>query len=235
MADSRVQLGGNRVSVRGTAGNTLSLDAILELPALQELSPDAAGSLSGSLKLSGTKENPVIHVEATGSGVAWTDYVIDTISIDATGSLDQHSVQTDLSSAGRHVTIGAHGAYTDNRWVGIVDELSIEDKLAGQWSTREAVDLTVSRSELDLARTCLFRSADASKACAAATVDLEGATSFDLELIELPLAALPLALPPEVSISGFGNLAGTWLNHRWRPHRHRLIGAARCAHGSACR
>ena len=206
VADSRVQLGGNRVTARGTAGNTLSLDVVLELPALQELSPDAAGSLSGSLKLSGSKAKPVIHVEATGSGVAWTDYVIDTISIDAAGSLDQHSVQTDLSSAGRHVTIGANGRYTDNRWVGIVDALSIEDKLAGRWSMREAVDLTVSRSELSLSRACLVRSADASKACAAATVDLEGATSFELELIELPLAALPLALPPEVSISGFGNV-----------------------------
>ncbi|MDH3812482.1 MAG: translocation/assembly module TamB domain-containing protein [Gammaproteobacteria bacterium] len=206
VTDSRVQLGANRVSVRGTAGDTLSLDAVLELPALQELSPDAAGSLSGSLKLSGSKEKPVIHVEATGSGVAWTDYVIDTISINAAGSLDQHSVQTDLSSAGRRVTFGAHGAYADNRWVGIVDALSIEDKLAGRWSMREAVDLTVSRSELNLSRACLVRSTDASKACAAATVDLEGATSFDLELIELPLAALPLSLPPEVSISGFGNL-----------------------------
>jgi translocation and assembly module TamB len=206
LADSRVQLGRNRLDVRGTAGNTLSLDVIMELPALQELSPDAAGSLAGSLKLSGSKEKPVIHVEATGSGVAWTDYVIDTISIDAAGSLDQHSVQTDLSSAGRHVTIGAHGAYADDRWIGIVDALSIEDKLAGRWSMREAVDLTVSRSELNLSRACLVRSTHASKACAAATVDLEGATSFDLELIELPLAALPLSLPPQVSISGFGNL-----------------------------
>jgi len=206
VADSRVQLGENRVSIRGTAGNTLSLDAILELPALQELSADAAGSLSGSLKLRGSRGKPEIHVEATGSGVAWTDYVIDTISVDATGSLDQHSVQTELYSSGSHVTIEAHGAYADERWVGIIDTLSIEDKLAGQWSMHDAVDLTVSRSELNLSRACLFRSTDTGKACAMATVDLQGATTFDLELIELPLAALPLTLPPEVSISGFGNL-----------------------------
>ncbi len=237
VADSRVQLGSNRVNVRGTAGNTLSLDAVLELPALQQLSPDAAGSLTGNLKLRGSREKPDVHVEASGSDLSWTDYVIGKLTVDADvsssqvvtaevvlqnlvlrdreinsaqviakGSLDQHSVQTELRSAGSHITIGAHGAYADERWVGIVDALSIEDKLAGLWSMHDAVDVTVSRSELSLSRACLFRSTNTGKACAAATVDLQGAITFDLELIELPLAALPLTLPPEVSIRGFGNL-----------------------------
>ena len=237
VADSRVQLGGNRVSVRGTAGNTLSLDAVLELPALQELSPDVAGSLSGNLRLRGSREKPEFHLEASGSDLSWTDYVIGKVTIDsdvsssqivaaeidfkdlvirdkeidsahvtARGALDQHTVQTDLRTAGSHVTIGASGAYTDERWVGTVDALSIEDRLAGEWTMRDTVDLTVSTNELSISRACLFRSIDTSRACAAATVDPEGATTFDLELIELPLAALPLMLPPEISINGFGNL-----------------------------
>ncbi|MCO4811686.1 MAG: translocation/assembly module TamB domain-containing protein [Gammaproteobacteria bacterium] len=206
VADSRVQLGGNRVRIRGTVGKTISLDADLELPALQDLSPDAAGSLSASLQVRGSKEKPEFHVDANGSAVAWTDFVIDTLSIVATGSLEQHSVQTELRGAGNHVTLDAHGAYANDRWVGSVDALSIHDKLAGQWSMHDAVDLSVSSSELTFSRACLIRSTDTSKACAAATADLEGATTFDVELIELPLAALPLTLPPEVSINGFGNL-----------------------------
>jgi len=237
VADSRLQLGANRVSVLGTAGNTLSLDAVLELPELQELSPDAAGSLSGNLRLRGSRAKPDFHVKASGSDLAWTDYVIGKVTVDAdvsssqvvtaevdlqnllvrdkeidsahviaTGSLDRHSIQADLHSADSHVAVHANGAYADGRWVGVIDALSIEDRLAGQWSLGDAVDLAVSGSELSLSRACLFRSADSSRACAAATVDPEGVTTFDLELNDLPLAALPLTLPPEVSISGFGNL-----------------------------
>jgi len=237
VTDSRVQLGANRVSVRGTAGDSLSLDAVLELSALQELSPDAAGSLSGNLRLRGSRTKPDVHIDASGSDLSWTDYVIGKVTVDAnvsssqvvtaeadlhdivvqdkvidfarvvaTGSLDRHSVQTDLRSADSHVAFRANGAFAEGRWVGAIDALSIEDRLAGQWSLRDPFNLTVSRDELGLSRACLFRSTDTSKACVAATLELAGATTFDLALTEFPLAALPLTLPPEVSIRGFGNL-----------------------------
>ena len=182
VTDSQVQLGKNRVSVRGTAGDTLSLDATLELSAIQELSPDAAGSLSSSLKLRGSRERPEVHIEASGLNLAWTDYTIGDITVDA------------------------KGAYARGRWVGIINALSLENKLAGKWSMHDEADLTVSNREFALSRACLVRSADTTRACAAATVDPEGSTTFDLELNDLPLAALPLTLPPDVSLSGFGNM-----------------------------
>lgn len=179
---SQIQLGRNRVTVGGTAGDTLSLDATLELPAIQELSPDGAGSLSSSLKLRGSREIPEVHIEASGSDLAWTDYTIGDI------------------------TVNAKGAFAEGRWVGIINALSLENELAGKWSMHDAAELTVSNREFALSRACLVRSADTTSACAAATVDPEGSTTFDLELSNLPLAALPLTLPPDVSLSGFGNM-----------------------------
>ena len=237
VTDSRVQLGSNRVSVRGTAGDALSLDAILELPAIQALIPDAAGSLSSSLRLRGSRERPEFHVEASGSNLAWTDYAIGNVSINAdvsasqvvvaevdlqdlvvqerelssvhfaaTGSLDQHSVRTDVRSGSSQVSVGATGGYADGLWTGILDALSIEDELAGRWSMQDAAELKVSSNEFSVSRACLVRSTDTGKACAAAAVDLLGSATFDVELHSLPLAALPLTLPPDVSLSGFANM-----------------------------
>lgn len=206
VTDGRVQLGRNQVSVRGTAGDVLSLDAILDLPAIQELGPDAAGSLSGSLRLRGSRERPEFHVETSGSNLAWTDYAIDTISIAAAGSLDEHSVRTDLRSGSSQVSFGANGGYVDGIWAGILSALSIEDELAGHWSMHDAAELKVSNREFSLSRTCLTRSTDTGRACAAAAVDLQGSTVFAAELHKLPLAALPLTLPPDVSLSGFADM-----------------------------
>jgi translocation and assembly module TamB len=206
LADARVQLGRNQINVRGTAGGTLSLDATLTLPAIHELRSDVAGSLTGNLSLRGSREKPDIDFAASASNLAWSDYAIDSAQVVATGSLDQHSVQAEVHGMGGHFNAGASGAFAQGHWVGLVTALAIENELAGRWSMRDAVDLSVSSQQISLARACLVRSNDAAKACAAATYELQGSTTFDLELDDLPLAALPITLPPDVLLSGFGSV-----------------------------
>ena len=51
VSNARVRLGSNRLSLRGNAGDTVSLYAELDAPALAELLPDVAGSASGVVSL----------------------------------------------------------------------------------------------------------------------------------------------------------------------------------------
>ena len=237
VSDGRLQLGTNRLDVRGLVGNTLSLEAALEFPAIDELLPDASGSLSGTLSLGGSREQPEIRIKADGTDVAWTDYAIGSVSVDAdvspsqgvaavvnlrelvigddeidfanvvvAGTLDKHSVQTELSGKGSHVTADANGNYSEGRWIGTINSLSINNELAGQWSLREMGDVIASRDEFSLSRVCLVRSSQSGIACAETTIDRLGSTIFDMEISDLPLAVLPLVLPQNVELSGFGNV-----------------------------
>ena len=237
VSDGRFQLGSNRFDVSGKFGNTLSLDAALELPAIDELLPDASGRLSGTLSLRGSIEQPEIRIKADGADVVWTEYTIGKLSVTAdmspsqgvaadvdlrelvvgddeidfahvvvAGTLEKHSVQTELSGKGSQVTADANGHYSEGRWTGTVNSLLIDNEIAGRWSLRDMADVTASRDEFSLSRVCLVRSMETGMACVETTVDRLGSIVFDMKIENLPLALLPLALPQNVELSGFGNV-----------------------------
>jgi translocation and assembly module TamB len=206
IADSRVRLGSNRASVRGEIGNASSLDATLEAPVMEELGLGVAGNLVGSLHLRNLDSKPEVNVEANGADLAWSGYTSDALHVVVAGSLDEHLVRAEARSKDGNIEFDANGAYADGNWAGVINALSLENTLAGKWSMHDEAELSVGKRGFSLSRACLLRTTDSGKACAAASLEPGGEASFDVDLNDLPLAALPVRLPPDVALSGFGNV-----------------------------
>ena len=98
------------------------------------------------------------------------------------------------------------GAYADQRWTGNIAGLSVTNELAGEWLLRDPGKLTASAQGFSLSRICLDRSLDTGQICTDLTVAKNQPTVFNLDIIDLPLAQLPLGLPPYVTLNGFGNV-----------------------------
>lgn len=83
VSNSHVQLGSNRLDFSGAVGDRFSLDARAEFSSIQELLPDASGSLSASIELRGSRERPDVRIEASGIDLSWSDYGIGNFAVDA--------------------------------------------------------------------------------------------------------------------------------------------------------
>ncbi|RZV35942.1 MAG: hypothetical protein EX272_09700, partial [Chromatiales bacterium] len=203
VSNGRVRLGSNRLSLRGNAGDTVSLYAELDAPALAELLPDVAGSVSGVLRLD---ESQNIAGDLDLQSLVLRDTEIDAARVVIDGSLDQHSIRTQVNGLGSRVTVELSGAVADNGWTGTIDGLSLSNELAGDWQLREPGTLTASAQEFSLSRICLDRSLETGEICTDVTMLQDRPTAFNLEISGLPLAQLPLSLPPDITLNGFGDM-----------------------------
>ncbi|MGN7917224.1 translocation/assembly module TamB domain-containing protein [Lysobacter antibioticus] len=78
--DVALTLGGSRVDAKGKLAQAIELDAKLAPLQLNDLLPNTAGSLTGTLKLSGARDAPNIDADLTGSGLKYGDYTAASFS-----------------------------------------------------------------------------------------------------------------------------------------------------------
>lgn len=80
-----LSLGGTSLQASGRLDDlSVALEASLEAPALDALHDDAAGSVSASIRLAGSREWPRVELEARGAGLRWQSGRIRELSVDAT-------------------------------------------------------------------------------------------------------------------------------------------------------
>ncbi len=233
VTNGRVELGGNRIGIRGAIGDRLAMNARVDLPAIRELLPDASGSLSADIELRGTPARPEGRLEASGIDLSWSEYAIanldvdttvspaqdlvisvnlekvlvgenqiDSVNLAATGSIDRHTLRAELLGDGNRIAAEASGAYQDDGWTGSIRSLLIDNALAGTWSLGDPAELVVSRDTVSIAVACLERTAAAGQACIQADMAGDRPATFDLAISDVPLSALPLKLPAEVTPRG---------------------------------
>ncbi|ESR22721.1 hypothetical protein [Lutibaculum baratangense] len=113
--DATLQAGGGRLNVTGVAGEALALSGDFEavpLALLNAVQPDleAAGILSGTLELGGTREVPIAVFDLQGRGVAvaLTELVgLDPVDIEAEGRFADETLTIDAEAlvAGRTLSL----------------------------------------------------------------------------------------------------------------------------------
>jgi len=74
-------LGGSRIDARGKVADTLDIDANFEPLQLNDLLPAGAGSVRGTLKLTGARNAPDIDADLGGSGVSYAGYSAQAFSV----------------------------------------------------------------------------------------------------------------------------------------------------------
>ncbi|RDZ26467.1 translocation/assembly module TamB domain-containing protein [Lysobacter silvisoli] len=77
--DVALTLGGSRIDAKGKLAQTLDVDAKFAPLQLADLLPGTAGSVRGTLKLSGARDAPNVDADLTGSGLKYGDYSAQTL------------------------------------------------------------------------------------------------------------------------------------------------------------
>jgi translocation and assembly module TamB len=78
--DVGLTLGGSRIDAKGTVAQALDVDVSFAPLQLNDLLPDAAGVLRGTLKLSGARNAPNVAADLAGNDLEYGDYRADTFS-----------------------------------------------------------------------------------------------------------------------------------------------------------
>ena len=97
-------LGNSRVDAKGKVGDRLDIDARLQPLHLDDLLPDANGSIAGTLKLTGARNAPNVDADLSGSGLKWSGYGADVLSV--RGRLPWTGRGGDLAIRGSVVDVG---------------------------------------------------------------------------------------------------------------------------------
>lgn len=97
--------GDTRIKASGRVGETLDVDWRIASDDLSQLLPGAAGRLQGSGSASGPLQQPRVAAQLSGRGLAYQDYALDSLALDADidlgGSGDSRlSLQLDNGHAG---------------------------------------------------------------------------------------------------------------------------------------
>ena len=115
--DVALTLGGSRIDASGTVADTLDIDARFTPLQLADLLPDAAGTLRGTLRLTGARTAPNVDADLSGSGLAYGDYRAATLSAKGrlpwrtgTGALAVRATGLEAGIAFDTLAIDAHGA-----------------------------------------------------------------------------------------------------------------------------
>ncbi|MEP6633959.1 MAG: translocation/assembly module TamB, partial [Luteimonas sp.] len=102
--DIALTLGGSRIDAKGKIAKAIAVDATLSPLQLNDLLPNAAGTLRGSLTISGTRAAPNIAADLAGSGLRWGDYRADALS--AKGRLPWKGSDGALTVTASHLQAG---------------------------------------------------------------------------------------------------------------------------------
>lgn len=133
-----LSLGNSRVDAKGKVGARLDIDATLQPLHLDDLLPDANGSIAGTLKLTGTRDAPNVDADLSGNGLKWSGYSADTLSV--RGRLPWQGGDGELAIRGSAIDVGmvldslrvdARGAVEDLRFNGDTSNAMGSVSLAG--------------------------------------------------------------------------------------------------------
>lgn len=102
--DLALTLGNSKIDAKGKVGDKIDITAQLQPLQLDDLLPDAAGTLRGNVLLKGSRDAPDIAADLTGSGVKWSGYSAEQLSIK--GRLPWRGSGGELAVRGTNITAG---------------------------------------------------------------------------------------------------------------------------------
>ena len=122
--------GGSRIDAEGRVANAIAIDARLSPLRLDDLLPDAAGTLRGTLRLAGPRNAPDVEADLTGSGLAYGDYAA--ASLVAKGRLPWRRGDGALALSARDVNAGVALDSVRIDATGAVEDLQLDATARGE-------------------------------------------------------------------------------------------------------
>ncbi|KAF1695325.1 pathogenicity protein [Pseudoxanthomonas koreensis] len=122
--DLALELGNSRVRANGRVGERIDVSAQLQPLQLDDLLPDATGTVQGSLRLTGTRQAPDVQADLQGRGLHWDEWSAE--SIDLRGQLPWRGGNGDFTAQGTGLQLGIPVARLDVRAQGAVEDLRLQ-------------------------------------------------------------------------------------------------------------
>src|SRR5690606_27984188 len=97
-------LGQSRVRASGRVGNRIDVTAQLAPLRIDDVLPDGAGEVQGSLQLTGTRQAPDLEADVQARGVRWDEWSAG--AVDLRGRLPWRGARGDLVLQGRELDVG---------------------------------------------------------------------------------------------------------------------------------
>ena len=232
VSGATLELGRNSVAGSASFGDTLAVDAEIDIGNLAELVADAGGAVRGRVAIEGSLEQPQVELDLQGTGLAWRDYAVARVSADAriaddqqgsaeltiekaafgparidvaslalSGRPEDHALRTTVQAYGSQLQLQGRGGLSGPAWAADLSRVDLANERLGTWSAAAPGRLEVSPGEGRLHRTCLEPEGGSGRVCAEAIRD-SMATSLEVGITDLPLAALPIRLPAGIELTG---------------------------------
>ena len=192
----------SRLSISGSAGETLDLAAEFDIDDLTQIAPDAKGSLAGAARIAGALDDPSIDLRASGVDVAWRDIAADTVALQLDGRQSTHALTVDVGAGAAQLSASTDGGLIDDEWRGSLTNLSIATSGWGTWVLDGAPAVILAAEHLSVAPLCLNAQESTGSACV--EISRTEPEVYDLKATThgVPLAALPFTPPQGVVLEG---------------------------------
>jgi translocation and assembly module TamB len=235
ISNATFNVGPNSVAGRARFGETMQVEADINIADFTKLVADAGGSVRGRVAVAGTFEQPEVLVELQGAELAWRDYAIAAITANARiaggqpgdaevtiEGADIGSVRIDVANLALSGRPADHALRTTVRAYDTTLELAGRgDYTAPAWvADLERIELVneqvgawsaaaPARVEVSPEQGRLQRTclqpADGNGRACASLIRDTTATSLEVDITALPLVALPISLPAGIEFDGLIN------------------------------
>ncbi len=127
--DIALTLGASRIDATGTIDRAYAVDAKLAPLHLDDLLPNAGGTLAGTLKITGPRNGPDINADLTGNGLHYGSYRAATLT--ARGRLPWQNGNGDLAITGTGIEAGMAFDRLEAHATGAMERLSLTANASG--------------------------------------------------------------------------------------------------------
>ncbi|MGG6463006.1 translocation/assembly module TamB domain-containing protein [Solilutibacter silvestris] len=127
--DVALTLGGSRIDAKGRVDRAFNVDAKLNPLRLDDLLPNAAGTLAGTLKITGPRNGPDIDADLNGTGLRYGSYRAATLS--ARGRLPWQNGNGNLAITGSGIEAGMTFDRLEAHATGAMEHLALTANASG--------------------------------------------------------------------------------------------------------
>ncbi|MCP4410827.1 MAG: hypothetical protein GY807_24425 [Gammaproteobacteria bacterium] len=140
------------------------------------------------------------NISVTGQGLKAADQHINQFSVNASGKLDVHKLETDVSHQLGRLKLALQGGVKGELWKGQLQDLSLQSGEFGDWGLERPTELTASAAKASAAPLCIKR--ENARLCAQgkwSKVDEQRQRSIGtFEIAAFPLGWLEPWLPEDI-------------------------------------
>ncbi|UCG87596.1 MAG: translocation/assembly module TamB domain-containing protein [Gemmatimonadota bacterium] len=140
------------------------------------------------------------EVDVRIENLEYSNQTVDSARLVITGLREAHEVEAAVASREADILLIASGGITDWTWSGVLGDLGIVTRSAGEWRLDRPASLTASKSAVTLDELCLF--ASEGDLCIGGTWESQAEWQGHSSINELPFSLLRPLLPEALTIGG---------------------------------